>query len=83
MAIEKGESKRLCYLKKHQDVSLSAPAEFFRLPNRYLNRVPSEGNWSDILTKPLDHRLHWMGMKAMQVVALDTKHDVWAEEAAE
>lgn len=70
-AIDRGDSKRLSYLRKHQDVSISALSEFFQSPKRWLHRVASEGNWSDILTKPLDHRLHWLGMAALQLCALD------------
>lgn len=70
-AIERGDSKRLCYLKKHQDVSISALSEFFQSSKRHLHRVASEDNWSDILTKPLDHRLHWKGMAALQLCALE------------
>lgn len=74
-AIDRGESKRLCYLKKHQGVSISALTEFFRPWNRWLHEVASEDNWSDILTKLLDHRLHWKGMESLRLCALDGELD--------
>lgn len=60
-----GESRKLAHLRKHQDLSISSLHEFYSRPLRCLARIDSEWNWSDILTKPLDHVLHWRGVAAL------------------
>lgn len=59
LTIEAGDSKKVGYMKKHQHF------EFYSHPMRRLNRIDSAKNWSDILTKPLDHILHWRGVTAL------------------
>lgn len=63
--VEAGGSKKLAYMRKHQHLSISAVSEFDTHSKRKLNRVESASNWSDILTKPLDHEAHWRGVIAL------------------
>lgn len=65
ISIDSGMSRRLSYVRKHQDVSFSAVSAFYAKPGRSMSRVSSEDNVSDIMTKPLDHVAHWRGMRML------------------
>lgn len=60
-----GVSRRLSYLRKHQEVSLSAIHGSYQRRGSNLLRLPSEDNAADIMTKPLDHVAHWIGVRLL------------------
>jgi hypothetical protein len=63
-----GESKQMSgVLRKHHDVSLDALHEFYCKDGRSLRRIDSAANPADILTKPLDHILHWRFMQLLRM----------------
>ena len=58
-AVEKGYSRRLAYIKKTQRISIGWLHDHFLREDTTLARVDTLKNWSDILTKALDHAKHW------------------------
>lgn len=63
IAIANGDSRKLAHLRKHHDMSLSAISEYYERDGNSLIRVDSAENWSDGLTKPLDHVAHWKAVR--------------------
>lgn len=59
IAVVKGVSRKLSYVRRHQRVSIDSLYEYHKKDGRQIKRVDSKKNTSDIFTKPLDHLLHW------------------------
>ena len=82
-AIEKGYSKKLSYLDKHQRVSiaathevyyasLSAPSDDAEEAAGWLNvlhKIGTADNRGDLFTKPLPHETHWRHVWGLGMVA--------------
>ena len=58
--VERGYSRALAYLVKHQRLSIGAMHEDLVLdPSNALVRCHTKRMLADLLTKPLDHVRHW------------------------
>ena len=64
--VERGYSRALAYLVKHQRLSIGAMHEDLVLdPSNALVRCSTKRMLADVLTKPLDHVRHWVLLAMM------------------